>query len=64
MRNKGFETNVEGFIRLWAEFHARALLLWDQQLKEVKGEDPQPVILWSSELTQAHRIQRYLDKDR
>ncbi|KAI8426101.1 hypothetical protein MSG28_005060 [Choristoneura fumiferana] len=64
MKNKGFEINTEGFIRLWAEFHARALLVWDQQLKETTGEDPQPVILWSSELTQAHRIQRYLDKDR
>ncbi|XP_063363126.1 chitooligosaccharidolytic beta-N-acetylglucosaminidase-like [Cydia amplana] len=64
MKDKGFGTNADGFIRLWAEFHAQALQIWDEQLKEATGEDKQPVMLWSSELTNPQRIQRYLDKER
>lgn len=63
MKTKGYDTNSEGFIQLWAEFHANALQIWDEELKET-GEVEQPVMLWSSELTQAHRIQKYLNKDR
>ncbi|CAH4006618.1 unnamed protein product [Pieris brassicae] len=63
MENKGYERNVEGFIKLWAEFHSTALQIWDEELAEI-GQSDQPVMLWSSELTQAHRIQKYLNKDR
>lgn len=63
MENKGYERNVEGFIQLWAEFHSTALQIWDEELAE-SGQKDQPVMLWSSELTQAHRIQKYLNKDR
>lgn len=64
MANKGFETNTEGFMRLWAEFQAKALQLWDEELVAEGAEANQPVMIWSSELTQAHRIKKYLNKDR
>ncbi|XP_041987291.1 chitooligosaccharidolytic beta-N-acetylglucosaminidase [Aricia agestis] len=64
MQGKGIETNLEGFIRLWAEFHATALKIWDEEMAAIGQTEKQPVMLWSSELTQAHRIQKYLNKDR
>lgn len=64
MMDKGFDISVDGFIRLWAEFHAKALQLWDEELAATGTTDKQPVMLWSSELTQANRIQKYLSKDR
>lgn len=64
MQQKKFETNENGFIELWAEFHAKALEAWDQELEAANGTPPQPVMLWSSELTQAHRIQKHLSKER
>lgn len=63
MKNKGFDTDVEGFIRLWAEFHSKVLQIWDEEVLASGGEK-QPVLIWSSELTQPGRIQNYLDKDR
>ncbi|XP_038206430.1 chitooligosaccharidolytic beta-N-acetylglucosaminidase [Zerene cesonia] len=63
MKSKGYERNVEGFMKLWAEFHSTALGIWDEEIAALGGSQ-QPVMLWSSELTQAHRIQRYLSKDR
>ncbi|XP_045536140.1 chitooligosaccharidolytic beta-N-acetylglucosaminidase [Papilio machaon] len=63
MKHKGFDTDVEGFIRLWAEFHSKALQIWDEEILASGGEK-QPVLIWSSELTQPGRIQNYLDKDR
>lgn len=64
MMDKGFDTTVDGFIRLWAEFHAKTLQLWDEELAATGTSVKQPVLLWSSELTQANRIQKYLSKDR
>ncbi|XP_026737933.1 chitooligosaccharidolytic beta-N-acetylglucosaminidase isoform X2 [Trichoplusia ni] len=64
MKQKKFETNENGFIELWAEFHQKALEAWDQELEAANGTPPQPVMLWSSELTQAHRIQQHLSKER
>ncbi|XP_013190818.2 chitooligosaccharidolytic beta-N-acetylglucosaminidase [Amyelois transitella] len=64
MANKGFSLDQEGFIRLWAEFHAKSLQIWDEELVAEGAVGNQPVMLWSSELTQAHRIQKYLNKDR
>lgn len=64
MTNRGFSLDIDGFIRLWAEFHANALQIWDEELKEEGAENNQPVMLWSSDLTQANRIQNYLSKDR
>ncbi|CAG4947066.1 unnamed protein product [Parnassius apollo] len=63
MKNKGFDTDTEGFIRLWAEFHSKALQIWDEETMAVGGQQ-QPVLIWSSELTQPERIQNYLDKKR
>lgn len=63
MKEQGYETNVEGFIKLWGEFHEKALKIWDEELEAV-GQTPQPVMIWSSELTQPHRVQKYLNKDR
>ncbi|XP_045450684.1 chitooligosaccharidolytic beta-N-acetylglucosaminidase [Melitaea cinxia] len=63
MKEQGYETNVEGFIKLWGEFHEKVLKIWDEELEAV-GQTPQPVMIWSSELTQPHRVQKYLDKDR
>ncbi|KAM3966213.1 beta-hexosaminidase 2 [Aphomia sociella] len=64
MSNKGFDTNIEGFMRLWAEFQAKALQLWDEELVAEGAEGNQSVMIWSSELTQAHRIEKYLNKNR
>ncbi|CAK1586026.1 unnamed protein product [Parnassius mnemosyne] len=63
MKNKGFDTDIEGFIRLWAEFHAKALQIWDEETMAVGGQQ-QHVLIWSSELTQPNRIENYLDKNR
>ncbi|KAJ0178174.1 hypothetical protein K1T71_005997 [Dendrolimus kikuchii] len=59
MKNQGYDRNVEGFMQLWSEFHYKALEAWDDVTKSSL-----PVMIWSSELTQAHRIQNYLDKNR
>ncbi|CAH2256676.1 jg19632 [Pararge aegeria aegeria] len=64
MESKNYDTSVDGFIKLWSEFHEKALEIWDEELSEIGQEDKQPVMLWSSELTQAHRIQKHLSKDR
>ncbi|XP_064073369.1 chitooligosaccharidolytic beta-N-acetylglucosaminidase [Vanessa tameamea] len=64
MQSKGYEINVEGFIKLWGEFHETALKIWDEELAAVGQTEKQPVMIWSSELTQTHRIQKYLNKDR
>ncbi|CAG9793975.1 unnamed protein product [Diatraea saccharalis] len=64
MEEKGIERTVDGFIKLWGEFHTNALQAWDEELKSLGTDEPQPVMIWSSELTQAHRVQKYLSKDR
>ncbi|XP_072947193.1 chitooligosaccharidolytic beta-N-acetylglucosaminidase isoform X2 [Epargyreus clarus] len=64
MKEKGYDTTVEGFIKLWAEFHQKALEIWDEEMIAAGTVNPQPVMLWSSELTQAHRISKYLNKER
>lgn len=63
MQQQNYEITKEGFIELWSEFHTKALQAWDEEL-QAAGGTPQPVMLWSSELTQAHRIQNHLSKDR
>lgn len=64
MEKKEFDTSTtDGFIKLWGEFHEKTLQLWDGELIELGGTE-QPVMIWSSELTQAHRIQKYLSKER
>ncbi|KAG6444734.1 hypothetical protein O3G_MSEX003576 [Manduca sexta] len=64
MKNKGWDTTDEGFLKLWGEFHEKALQIWDEEVHAAGAGDPQPVMLWSSELTQPQRIQRFLDKNR
>ena len=64
MQNKGYDITTEGFIKLWAEFHENALKIWDEELAATGQTDKLPVMIWSSELTQPQRIQKYLDKDR
>lgn len=63
MKQKNYDLSVDGFVDLWAEFHEKALLAWDEEL-EAAGGTKQPVMLWSSELTQARRIQQHLSNDR
>lgn len=63
MKEQNYDPNTDGFFKLWAEFHQKALKAWDEALESV-GTPKQPVMLWSSELTQAHRIFKHLDKDR
>ncbi|XP_034831194.1 chitooligosaccharidolytic beta-N-acetylglucosaminidase [Maniola hyperantus] len=63
MESKNYDTSVDGFIKLWSEFHEKALDIWDEELSAL-GQEKQPVMLWSSELTQSHRIQKHLSKDR
>ncbi|KAL4712048.1 hypothetical protein ACJJTC_003715, partial [Scirpophaga incertulas] len=64
MQDKGWNRSLDSFIKLWGEFHTTALQIWDEELKATGLSIPQPVMIWSSELTQAHRIQKYLDKSR
>lgn len=64
MQTKGYSRNVEGFMNLWSEFHEKALNIWDEELAAIGETEKQPVLIWSSELTQAHRIQKHLDKKR
>lgn len=64
MEEKGMNRTVEGFLRLWSEFHSKILQIWDDELKAVGTEDPQPVMLWSSQLTRSGTIQKMLNKDR
>lgn len=59
MKDQGYARNVEGFMDLWGEFHEKALQAWD----EITGS-ALPVMIWSSELTQISRVQKYLDKNR
>ncbi|KAJ2943680.1 hypothetical protein O0L34_g16793 [Tuta absoluta] len=63
MRDKGYEVNLEGFMALWGEFHKKSLQSWDEALGAIDVE-PQPVMVWSSELTQPQRILEHLDSER
>ncbi|CAB3247641.1 unnamed protein product [Arctia plantaginis] len=63
MRQKNYEISLNGFIDLWSEFHEKALQAWDEEL-EAAGGTKQPVMLWSSELTQVRRIQQHLSNER
>lgn len=64
MKQNNYDTtSTEGFIELWAEFHSKALQAWDEVV-QATGSPVQPVMVWSSELTRASRIQRHLSKDR
>lgn len=64
MKQKGYELTKEGYIQLWGEFHKKALQIWDEELQQVSGLQSQPVMLWSSELTQPSIINQHLGKDR
>ncbi|XP_053606493.1 chitooligosaccharidolytic beta-N-acetylglucosaminidase [Plodia interpunctella] len=64
MANKGFAINQEGFMRLWAEFHAKALQIWDEELVASGSKANESVMIWSSDLTMPDRIQKYLNKNR
>lgn len=48
------------FMQLWADFQAKVLRTWDEET----GNKDTPIILWSSHLTQASVIEKYLNKDR
>lgn len=64
MKSKSFDSNTpSGFFELWAEFHSKALKIWDEELV-AQGQKTQKVILWSSELTKPNRIEKYLDSER
>ncbi|XP_075978702.1 beta-hexosaminidase 2 isoform X2 [Anticarsia gemmatalis] len=63
MQQQKYEISVDGFVALWSEFHEKALDAWDEQMQAIGGTK-QPVMLWSSELTKANRIQNHLSKDR
>lgn len=60
------------FIRLWAEYQATALRIYDEAAGSVNSprappgssSTPAPIILWSSHLTSPSTIEKYLQKDR
>lgn len=60
------------FIRLWAEYQATALRIYDEAAGSVNSPRappgsslaPPPIILWSSHLTNPSIIENYLQKDR
>ncbi|XP_049874193.1 chitooligosaccharidolytic beta-N-acetylglucosaminidase isoform X3 [Pectinophora gossypiella] len=64
MKDKDIKLDAEGFIELWAEFHNKALKVWDEELAKAGETGLQPIMLWSSELTQPNRIVRHLDPSR
>nr|BAN20808.1 beta-hexosaminidase [Riptortus pedestris] len=60
MKTKGYPRTVDGFIRLWSEFHSRALDAWDKAV----GHKNTKIILWTSDLTNPFAIEDSLDKSR
>ncbi|BFG02625.1 chitooligosaccharidolytic beta-N-acetylglucosaminidase-like [Drosophila madeirensis] len=66
MLSQGYNLSEESFLRLWAQFHQRNLLAWDEiNRREHPGlAEPKPVILWSSLLTNPDTIGSYLPKER
>ncbi|XP_071451114.1 chitooligosaccharidolytic beta-N-acetylglucosaminidase-like [Hetaerina americana] len=59
MESNGYPRTKEGFLALWAEFQARALV----ELDRVSGV-PATAILWTSDLTSLDVVEDYLDKSR
>ncbi|XP_077285128.1 beta-hexosaminidase 2 isoform X2 [Arctopsyche grandis] len=59
LESRGMGREQADFIRLWAEYQATALRIYD----EAAGTPP-PIILWSSHLTNPSIIENYLQKDR
>ncbi|GBP40114.1 Chitooligosaccharidolytic beta-N-acetylglucosaminidase [Eumeta japonica] len=64
MTSRGYDLSTDGYMRLWGEFQSKVLDIWDDILHEAGVKTKQPVMLWSSELTQIRHIKRYLRKDR
>lgn len=60
MMTKNYKQDSEGFTKLWAEFHAKALNVWDK----ITGFRNDSIVLWSSDLTSPENIEKYLPKDR
>nr|AQM58348.1 venom hexosaminidase-like protein 1 [Pristhesancus plagipennis] len=60
MNTLGIPRTTEGFLTLWSEFQKKALEAWD----EAVGHNKTRPILWSSQLTNADHIEKYLDKKR
>lgn len=63
MKTKNYDPASDGFLKLWAEFHEKALAAWDGVM-EAAGTPKQPVMIWSSDLTQPQWINTHLDKER
>ncbi|KAF5283858.1 hypothetical protein FQA39_LY04678 [Lamprigera yunnana] len=59
MKNQGWSTNEEGYMKLWNLFQSQALERFDKQTGEKI-----PIIMWTSTLTKKEYIDEYLPKDR
>ncbi|XP_041451824.1 chitooligosaccharidolytic beta-N-acetylglucosaminidase-like [Drosophila obscura] len=66
MLSQGYDLSEESFRRLWAQFHQRNLLAWDEINRHAYPSlpEPKPVILWSSRLTDPDAIESYLSQER
>ncbi|XP_002134237.2 chitooligosaccharidolytic beta-N-acetylglucosaminidase-like [Drosophila pseudoobscura] len=66
MLDDGYDLSEKSFFRLWAQFHQRNLLAWEEINRRIYPSipEPKPVILWSSRLTDPLAIENYLPKNR
>lgn len=60
MSKNGWNTQLDGFLKLWSYYQERAL----KQFDAVVGDNSTPIILWSNDLTEPENIEKYLDKRR
>ncbi|KAH9641693.1 hypothetical protein HF086_005139 [Spodoptera exigua] len=63
MKTKNYDPTTNGFLKLWSEFHEKALAAWDEVMQAVQTPK-QPVMIWSSDLTQPQWINTHLSKER
>jgi len=60
MAARGQGRTQDDFVQLWADYQSNAL----RSLDEAVGNSSTPIILWSSDLTQPDKIEKFLSKDR
>jgi hypothetical protein len=60
MEARGQGRSQADFLQLWADYQSTALGTLDDEV----GHSNTPIILWSSQLTEAGIIENFLSKDR
>lgn len=60
MDGKGWGRGLDDFLSLWSEYQEKALAVYDDITKNKNIS----IVLWSSDLTEPTKIEKYLPKER